>query len=118
MTDKARILIVDDHPLVREWLGHLIERSPDLAVCAGAEDSDEALKMIAETKPHLAIIDLSLGAASGLDLIRQIRTSFPDVAMIVLSMHDEQVYAERSIRAGARGYIMKRESTKNIVDAI
>ena len=118
MTDKARILIVDDHPLVREWLGHLIERSPDLAVCAEAEDSDEALKMIAETKPHLAIIDLSLGAASGLDLIRQIRSSFPEVAMIVLSMHDEQVYAERSIRAGARGYIMKRESTKNIVDAI
>ena len=118
MTDKARILIVDDHPLVREWLGHLIERSPDLAVCGEAEDSEQALKLIAETKPHLAIIDLSLGSVSGLDLIRQIRTTYPDLAMIVLSMHDEQVYAERCIRAGARGYIMKRESTKTVVDAI
>jgi DNA-binding NarL/FixJ family response regulator len=118
MTDKARILIVDDHPLVREWLGHLIERSPDLAVCGEAEDSEQALKLIAETKPHLAIIDLSLGAVSGLDLIRQIRATFPDLAMIVLSMHDEQVYAERCIRAGARGYIMKRESTRTVVDAI
>jgi DNA-binding NarL/FixJ family response regulator len=118
MTDKARILIVDDHPLVREWLGHLIERSPDLAVCGEAEDSEQALRLIAETKPHLAIIDLSLGSVSGLDLIRQIRTKYPDLAMIVLSMHDEQVYAERCIRAGARGYIMKRESTKTVVDAI
>jgi DNA-binding NarL/FixJ family response regulator len=115
---KARILIVDDHPLVREWLGHLIERSPDLAICAEAEDAARALSLIAETDPDLAIIDLSLGSSSGIDLIRQIRSSFPKVAMIVLSMHDEQVYAERCIRAGARGYIMKRESTKNIVEAI
>jgi DNA-binding NarL/FixJ family response regulator len=117
-TGKARIVIVDDHPLVREWLGHLIERSPDLAVCGEAEDIDRALTLIAETEPDLAIIDLSLGSRSGIDLIRQIRVSFPKVQMIVLSMHDEQVYAERCIRAGARGYIMKRESTKNIVEAI
>ena len=117
-TDKARIVIVDDHPLVREWLGHLIARSPDLTVCGEAEDAERALGLIAEAQPDLAIVDLSLGSHSGIDLIRRIRTSFPKVLMIVLSMHDEQVYAERCIRAGARGYIMKRESTKNIVDAI
>ena len=117
-TAKARIAIVDDHPLVREWLGHLIERSPDLTVCGEAEDAERALGLIGETRPDLAIVDLSLGSQSGIDLIRRIRTSFPKVQMIVLSMHDEQVYAERCIRAGARGYIMKRESTKNIVDAI
>lgn len=115
---KARIFIVDDHPLVREWLTNLIEKSPDLTVCGEAEDAANALTAIAETHPNLAIIDLSLGNKSGIDLIRSIRASFPNVAMIVLSMHDEQVYAERCIRAGARGYIMKRETTKNIIGAI
>jgi DNA-binding NarL/FixJ family response regulator len=116
--NKARILIVDDHPLVREWLGQLISRSPDLAICAEAEDPADALRLIAESQPDLAIIDLSLRSHSGIELIEQIRSSFPKVGMIVLSMHDEQVYAERCIRAGARGYIMKRETTKNIVEAI
>ena len=115
---KARILIVDDHPLVREWLGQLIQRSADLAVCGEAEDVDAALSLVAASEPDLAVIDLSLGSRSGIELIEQIRSSFPGVVMIVLSMHDEQVYAERCIRAGARGYIMKRESTKNIVEAI
>jgi DNA-binding NarL/FixJ family response regulator len=115
---KAKIFIVDDHPLVREWLANLIEKNSDLTVCGEAEDSPTALEGIAETQPDLAIIDLSLGSVSGIDLIRSIRSSFPDVAMIVLSMHDERVYAERVIRAGARGYVMKRESTKKIIDAI
>ena len=119
MTDtKAKIFLVDDHPLVREWLGNLIEKHPDLSVCGEAEDAPTALEAIAELQPDLAIIDLSLGNSSGIDLIRSIRSSFPDVAMIVLSMHDERVYAERAIRAGARGYVMKRESTKKIIDAI
>jgi len=119
MTDtKAKIFIVDDHPLVREWLANLIEKNSDLTVCGEAEDAQTALEGIAETQPDLAIIDLSLGSGSGIDLIRSIRSSFPDVAMIVLSMHDERVYAERVIRAGARGYVMKRESTKKIIDAI
>jgi DNA-binding NarL/FixJ family response regulator len=109
---------VDDHPLVREWLANLIEKNSDLTVCGEAEDAPTALEAIAELKPDLAIIDLSLGSSSGIDLIRSIRSSFPDVAMIVLSMHDERVYAERAIRAGARGYVMKRESTKKIIDAI
>ena len=115
---KAKIFIVDDHPLVREWLANLIQKNSDLTVCGEAEDSLTALEGIAKTHPDLAIIDLSLGSDSGIDLIRSIRSSFPDVAMIVLSMHDERVYAERVIRAGARGYVMKRESTKKIIDAI
>lgn len=115
---KAKIFIVDDHPLVREWLTTLIDQTADLVVCDGAEDAQGALSGIARSSPDLAIIDLSLGADSGIDLIRMIREQFPKVAMVVLSMHDERVYAERSIRAGARGYIMKRESTKKVVDAI
>jgi DNA-binding NarL/FixJ family response regulator len=118
MGTKAKIFLVDDHPLVREWLANLIEKNSDLTVCGEAEDAPTALEAIAEAQPDLAIIDLSLGSDSGIDLIRSIRSSFPDVAMIVLSMHDERVYAERAIRAGARGYVMKRESTKKIIGAI
>jgi DNA-binding NarL/FixJ family response regulator len=115
---KARVLIVDDHPLVREWLTNLIDQTPDLAVCGEAEDAKTALQLIDSLGAELAVIDLSLGSGSGIDLIRSIRTSHPNIAIIVLSMHDEHVYGERSIRAGARGYIMKRESTNKIVDAI
>jgi|SRR5580765_599915 DNA-binding NarL/FixJ family response regulator len=115
---KAKIFIVDDHPLVREWLTNLIDQTSDLIVCGGAEDAKTALQAIGSSGAALAIIDLSLGGSSGIDLIRSIRTMYPKVSMIVLSMHDERVYAERSIRAGARGYIMKRESTKKIIEAI
>ena len=115
---KARIFIIDDHPLVREWLTNLIDTTPDLIVCGEADSGKAALQLLAAAEPDLAIIDLSLGGGSGIDLIRSVRTMFPKVAMIVLSMHDERVYAERSIRAGARGYIMKRESTKKIIEAI
>ena len=118
MSDKTRILIVDDHPLVREWLSNLIEQTSDLTVCGEAENAQTALDAIARTEPALVIVDLSLGAGSGIDLIRSIRSLHPRLAIIVLSMHDERVYAERCIRAGARGYIMKRESTKKIVEAI
>jgi DNA-binding NarL/FixJ family response regulator len=115
---KARIFLVDDHPLVREWLTNLIDTTPDLVVCGEADNGKAALQLLAGAEPDLAIVDLSLAGGSGIDLIRSVRTMFPKVAMIVLSMHDERVYAERSIRAGARGYIMKRESTKKIVEAI
>ena len=115
---KARIFIVDDHPLVREWLTNLIDKHADLKVCGEAEDAAKALLAISENPPDLAIIDLSLGSSSGIDLIQSIKSSAPGVAMIVLSMHDEQVYAERCIRAGARGYIMKRETAKNVIHAI
>jgi DNA-binding NarL/FixJ family response regulator len=115
---KSKIFIVDDHPLVREWLTNLIDQTPDLSVCGEAPDADVALSAVAANEPDLAIVDLSLGGGSGIDLIRSLRTAFPKLATIVLSMHEERVYAERCIRAGARGYIMKRESTKKIVEAI
>lgn len=115
---KSKIFIVDDHPLVREWLTALIDQTTDLKVCGGADDGPGALQGIAQSSPDLAIIDLSLGGDSGIDLIRLIGEKFPNVATVVLSMHDERVYAERSVRAGARGYIMKRESTTKVVEAI
>jgi DNA-binding NarL/FixJ family response regulator len=115
---KRRILVVDDHPLVREWLTNLIDQTSDLTVCGEAGDAKAALEAIARTNPDLAIIDLSLGGESGIDLIRAIHDKFPSVTMIVLSMHDERVYGERSIRAGARGYIMKRESSTKVIEAI
>jgi DNA-binding NarL/FixJ family response regulator len=115
---KAKIFIVDDHPLVREWLGALIKKDPDLTVSGEAEDAASALKMIAKSPPDLAIIDLSLSGTSGIELIKSIRTAHPKILMIVLSMHDEQVYAERCVRAGARGYVMKRETAKNVIHAI
>ena len=115
---KTKIFLVDDHPLVREWLANLINQQPDLSVCGEAESVQEALEFMRTTVPDLAIVDISLGGGSGIDLIRSIRLLYPNLAVIVLSMHDERVYAERAIRAGARGYIMKRESTTRIVDAI
>jgi DNA-binding NarL/FixJ family response regulator len=118
MPARARIFIVDDHPLVREWLGTLLRQQPDFEVCGQAEDTRGAMEGIAKSPPDVAIVDLSLQGASGLDLIKDLRAQHPQVAVIVLSMHEEMYYAERALRAGARGYIMKRESTGRIVDAI
>jgi DNA-binding NarL/FixJ family response regulator len=115
---KFKILLVDDHPLVREWLASLINQQPDLVVCAEADSAPEALGYLNSQAPDLAIIDLSLKESSGLELIKTIRSTHPAVAVIVLSMHDEKHYAERAIRAGARGYVMKRETTKKIIAAI
>jgi DNA-binding NarL/FixJ family response regulator len=115
---KHEILLVDDHPLVREWLASLINQQPDLAISGEAESVREALDYLAKAAPDLAIIDLSLKESSGLDLIKTMKASYPNVGMIVLSMHDERHYAERAIRAGARGYVMKRETTKKIITAI
>ena len=115
---KFKIFIIDDHPLVREWLTHVIQNDPVLVVCGEGEDAFSALPAMEAAKPDLAIVDISLDGGSGIELIRFIAASFPKVAVIALSMHDERVYAERTIRAGARGYIMKSESTKKIVEAI
>jgi DNA-binding NarL/FixJ family response regulator len=113
-----KILLVDDHPLVREWLASLINQQPELMVCGEAESMQEALDFLGKDTPDLAIVDLSLRERSGLELIKAMKASFPRVAVIVLSMHDEKHYAERAIRAGARGYVMKRETTKKIISAI
>jgi DNA-binding NarL/FixJ family response regulator len=104
--------------LVREGLSNLIDGTSDLMVCAQAGDTKGALEAISRTRPDLAIIDLSLGGESGIDLIREVRERFPGVTMIVLSMHDERSYGEAAILAGARGYIMKRESSTKVVEAI
>jgi DNA-binding NarL/FixJ family response regulator len=117
-TPKRTVFIVDDHPLVREWLGNLIDRQADLEVCGSAADASEAMDRVGDSQPDIAIVDISLEGASGLDLIKRIKASHPRVAMIVHSMHDETLYAERAIRAGARGYVMKRDVTSRILEAI
>jgi DNA-binding NarL/FixJ family response regulator len=118
MSKKNKVLLVDDHPLVREWLANLINEQHDLRVCGEASNAPQAFQMIGVEKPDIVIVDLSLEGGSGIDLIKNIKPAHPDVAMIVLSMHDESLYAERALRAGARGYIMKREATKKILQAI
>lgn len=115
---KVKIFLVDDHPLVREWLTHLIQQQPDLVVCGESEDAPHALQEISITKPDVAVVDISLKHGSGIELIKNIKRLHPGIAMIVLSMHDERLYAERALRAGARGYIMKRETAKKVITAI
>src|ERR1700677_1003793 len=115
---RRRIFIVDDHPLVREWLTNLISQQPDLTVCGEAESAPVARELIGEKKPDVAIVDLTLAEGSGFEVIKDIRFQSPKTAVIVLSMHDESLYAERALRAGARGYVMKRETTKKIITAI
>jgi DNA-binding NarL/FixJ family response regulator len=113
-----RILIVDDHPLVRTGFAQLIGDCPDLEVCGEAADMAEALRLIDSDCPDLAIIDLSLAGGSGLDLIERIKSRNLDILMLVASMHDETLYAERVLTAGARGYINKQEAQESIIRAI
>ncbi|QNN20790.1 response regulator transcription factor [Planctomycetales bacterium ZRK34] len=112
------VLIVDDHPIVRKGLAQLISHEPDMNVCGDAEDVEQALTQVAKLHPDIVIVDLTLKKLSGLDLIRQLQNIQPDLATLVLSMHDESLYAERALRAGARGYIMKQEGTDKLVTAI
>lgn len=116
--DKISVFVVDDHPLVRDSLAMLINQQDDMHVCGEAEDMASALRGLVQTMPHIAIVDLSLKEGSGLELIKHLRARAPAVQVVVLSMHDEKLYAERCIRAGARAYVMKRESSKRIVAAI
>src|SRR5881394_811749 len=115
---KSRVFLIDDHPLVREGLVNLINSQRDLVVCGEAEDSAGAITGIAKTRPDVALVDISLKNESGLELIKNLESQFPLVALIVLSMHDEALYAERALRAGARGYVMKRETTKSVLTCI
>ena len=118
-TERAtRVFLVDDHPLVREWLTNLITRQPDLVVCGEAESTASALSTIASAEADVAIVDLSLDGRSGLELIKELRQLHPNIGVLVLSMHDEMSFAERALRAGARGYVMKREVAKQVVLAI
>lgn len=114
----STVFLVDDHPLVREWLTTLINQLSDMRVCGEAATAEQALAGIRTSKPDIAIVDLALSEGSGLALIKNIKTVFPAIAIAVLSMHDERFYAERAFRAGARGYVMKGESTSSIAAAI
>ena len=118
MAQKIKILLVDDHPLVREWLTNLLKQQPDFQVCGEAGDAPEALRLIGATQPDVTIVDISLASGSGIELIKDIRASHAQVAVVVLSMHDELLYAERALRAGAGGYIMKSEATQKVIEAI
>ena len=115
---KNKILLVDDHPLVREWLANLINEEADLEVCGLAGNAREALDLIGKLSPRMAVVDISLEGGSGLELIKDIKAQHPKVNTIVLSMHDETLYAERAMRAGASGYVMKREATGKVLDAL
>ncbi len=115
---KRKIFIVDDHPIMRQGLGQLINHEPDLEVVGEAEDAATALSGVMETKPDLVIIDISLPGKNGLELIKDIRAVQRQVALLVHSMHDESLYVERVLRAGAQGYIMKHEGGKKVMDAI
>jgi DNA-binding NarL/FixJ family response regulator len=115
---KKRILVVDDHPIVRQGLALLINREADLLVCGEAEDAMGAMHVLASAKPDVLIVDLSLSGPDGLDLLKNIRTTHPALPVLILSMHDELIYAERALRAGANGYIMKQVATEKVLVAV
>ena len=115
---RKRILIVDDHPIVRQGLDQQLNHEPDLIVCAQAGNASQALAAVEEHKPDLALIDINLPGRSGLELIRDIRAVAPKLPMLVLSMHDESVFAERVLRAGGRGYISKDAGGEKLLEAI
>ena len=116
--NKARILIVDDHPMTRAGVTYLINHQTDITVCGEAENAAEALDFLAENKPDLMLIDITLPGKSGLELIKDVKAIRPELAMLVISMHDESLYADRVLRAGARGYITKHEGGEKLMAAI
>jgi DNA-binding NarL/FixJ family response regulator len=115
---RKRILLVDDHPFMRAGLGQLIDRQPDLVVCGEAGNPVEAFQQLARTPPDLVLTDLTMPGRGGLEFIKDLRAAHAEVAILVITMHDEGVYAERVLRAGARGYVMKEEASDKIMTAI
>jgi DNA-binding NarL/FixJ family response regulator len=115
---KKQILIVDDHPMMRQGLSQLLKSEGDLAVCGEAETSRQALDQAIRLKPDLVLIDITLPDKNGLELIKDIHAVLPETLLLVISMHDESMYAERVLRAGGRGYIMKQEGGKRLMEAI
>lgn len=115
---RNKVLIVDDHPMMRDGLAALVTAQPDLVVCGQAADAREAMRIIESLRPDLVLMDISLPGKSGLEAIKDIQAVAPGLAVLVLSMHDESLYAERVLRAGARGYVMKQEGGKRIMDGI
>jgi len=115
---KRKVLIVDDHPILRKGLTLLINQEPDLFVCAEAENAQMALESLDNVMPDMAIVDISLPGIDGIELIKELRLRHKEMPVLVVSMHDEALYAERSLRAGARGYIMKQEALEKVLVAI
>jgi len=115
---KTNVLIIDDHPIIRHGLTQLINQEEDLVTCGEAEDGPEALTAIEELGPDIIILDITLKSTSGLDLLEPIKKRFPGIPVLMLSMHDEAIYAERSLRAGAQGYVMKQDSPEKLIEAI
>jgi len=115
---KVRVLLVDDHPVLRRGLAQLIDQDPRLAVCGEAEDAPQAIKAIETLQPDLVIMDISLKHGNGIELLKTVKPHYPDLPVLVLSMHDETLYAERSLRAGAMGYLMKDEPAEQLLFAI
>jgi DNA-binding NarL/FixJ family response regulator len=114
----VRILVIDDHPIVRLGIRQMVASEPAFEICGEAESMAQALELVASSKPDLAVVDISLGGRSGLELIRLLRETAPETKVLVLSMHDEALFAERALRAGAHGYIMKHEAIGGLVRAI
>lgn len=117
-TTRKTVLVIDDHPLLRQGLAMLINQQTDLEVCCEAEEGHAALNCIASKKPDIVILDISLKGPDGLELLKTIRTIAPDLPVLVLSMHDEAIYAERALRARANGYIMKQEAPERVLVAV
>ncbi len=115
---RHRVFVVDDHPIVRQGLALLIDQEPDLVVCGAAEEAESALAAIGASRPDVLVLDISLPGPDGIDLLKTIRSTDPTLPILVLSMHDEATYAERALRAGANGYIMKQEATENVLVAL
>jgi DNA-binding NarL/FixJ family response regulator len=115
---KKTVLVVDDHPLMRQGLALLINQQQDIEVCGEAEEAHAAMQAIAQLKPDIMILDISLNGPDGLELLKNIRASEPDLPVLILSMHDEAIYAERALRARANGYIMKQEATEKVLVAV
>jgi DNA-binding NarL/FixJ family response regulator len=115
---RCRVLVVDDHPIVRQGLALLINQENDLVVCGEAEEAEGLLGLIATLRPDIVVLDITLRGPDGIDVLKSLRIDYPDLPVLVLSMHDEALYAERALRAGANGYVMKQEATETVLVAL
>lgn len=115
---KTRVLLIDDHPILRRGLGQLINHEADMTVCGEAEDAPKAFELVGTLRPDVAVVDISLKSGNGIEFIKNVKARYPELPILVLSMHDESLYAERALRAGGLGYIMKEEAIEQVLVAI